>query len=410
MAIQVVTTEQSTLFTIRTKHTTYQMKADEYGVLLHLWYGASVEGDMSYLLDYPDVGFSGNLYEAENRRTYSLNTLPLEYATEGVGDFRIPAVAATHADGSNALDLRYQSYNILKGKYAIAGLPAVYADEDEAETLEIVLKDTATDLQVTLRYGVLPELDMLTRCVSIQNLGTTPITLTKAASFCLDLPYGKWEWMHFHGRHAMERITERTPLIHGIQESSSTRGTSSHHQNPTAILCTPDCTETNGSCFGAAFLYSGSFQTAAVFGIDNIDRQIVYGAVIGAFRICSRFLIDRISINSRSVISYHWKIPAASSSDNHGVHPILCAVRHGIRLVSCRQLYCEVLRPGGECSRKGNLHRYGNPRFPGRKGCLCIEHSTDHHPQQCRKYADNLLFHVPPPSNPLSDKVSLQPE
>lgn len=275
MAIQVVTTEQSTLFTIRTKHTTYQMKADEYGVLLHLWYGASVEGDMSYLLDYPDVGFSGNLYEAENRRTYSLNTLPLEYATEGVGDFRIPAVAATHADGSNALDLRYQSYNILKGKYAIAGLPAVYADEDEAETLEIVLKDTATDLQVTLRYGVLPELDMLTRCVSIQNLGTTPITLTKAASFCLDLPYGKWEWMHFHGRHAMERITERTPLIHGIQESSSTRGTSSHHQNPTAILCTPDCTETNGSCFGAAFLYSGSFQTKIEYDQMRQARMVM---------------------------------------------------------------------------------------------------------------------------------------
>ena len=275
MAIQVVTTEQSTLFTIRTKHTTYQMKADEYGVLLHLWYGASVEGDMSYLLDYPDVGFSGNLYEAENRRTYSLNTLPLEYATEGVGDFRIPAVAATHADGSNALDLRYQSYNILKGKYAIAGLPAVYADEDEAETLEIILKDTATDLQVTLRYGVLPELDMLTRCVSIQNLGTTPITLTKAASFCLDLPYGKWEWMHFHGRHAMERITERTPLIHGIQESSSTRGTSSHHQNPTAILCTPDCTETNGSCFGAAFLYSGSFQTKIEYDQMRQARMVM---------------------------------------------------------------------------------------------------------------------------------------
>ena len=275
MAIQVVTTEQSTLFTIRTKHTTYQMKADEYGVLLHLWYGASVEGDMSYLLDYPDVGFSGNLYEAENRRTYSLNTLPLEYATEGVGDFRIPAVAATHADGSNALDLRYQSYSIHKGKYAIAGLPSVYADEDEAETLEIVLKDTATDLQVTLRYGVLPELDMLTRCVSIQNLGTTPITLTKAASFCLDLPYGKWEWMHFHGRHAMERITERTPLIHGIQESSSTRGTSSHHQNPTAILCTPDCTETNGSCFGAAFLYSGSFQTKIEYDQMRQARMVM---------------------------------------------------------------------------------------------------------------------------------------
>ena len=36
MAIQVVTTEQSTLFTIRTKHTTYQMKADEYLSLIHI--------------------------------------------------------------------------------------------------------------------------------------------------------------------------------------------------------------------------------------------------------------------------------------------------------------------------------------------------------------------------------------
>ncbi len=260
MAIQV-TEGKETLFTIRTKHTAYQMKADVYGVLQHLWYGANIEGDMSYLLDYPDVGFSGNPYEAEDQRTYSLNTLPQEYACEGVGDYRIPAVAVTHADGSNALDLRYQSYTIQKGKYAIKGLPAVYAAEEEAETLEIILKDTATDVQVTLRYGILPNLDILTRCVSISNLGSTTIKLTKASSFCLDLPYGKWEWIHFYGRHAMERMPERMPLLNGIQESSSTRGTSSHHQNPSVILCSPDCTETNGRCIGAAFLYSGSFQT-----------------------------------------------------------------------------------------------------------------------------------------------------
>ena len=123
MAIQVKEGKE-TLFTIQTKHTTYQMKTDAYGVLQHLWYGATIKGDMSYLLDYPDVGFSGNIYEAGNQRTYSLNTLPQEYACEGVGDYRISAVAVTHADGSNALDLRYQSYTIKKGKYAIQGLPA----------------------------------------------------------------------------------------------------------------------------------------------------------------------------------------------------------------------------------------------------------------------------------------------
>ena len=58
---------------------------------------------MDYLLDYPDVGFSGNIYEAENQRTYSLNTLPQEYSTSGVGDFRIPAITVTNDDGSRAI-------------------------------------------------------------------------------------------------------------------------------------------------------------------------------------------------------------------------------------------------------------------------------------------------------------------
>ena len=113
------------IFTLETDHTMYQMQADSYGVLRHLWYGAKTGCDMSYLQDYPDVGFSGNIYEAGNDRTYSLDTLPLEYAGAGVGDFRVPAIAAVHADGSNALDLRYYSHTVKPGKYAIEGLPAV---------------------------------------------------------------------------------------------------------------------------------------------------------------------------------------------------------------------------------------------------------------------------------------------
>lgn len=207
------------------------------------------------------MGFSGNIYAAGNDRTYSLDTLPLEYAGAGVGDFRVPAVAAVHADGSSALDLRYYSHTVKPGKYGIEGLPAVYAAEDEAETLEVVLRDTASAVEVTLLYAVLPALDLVTRCARIRNLGETPVTLTKAASLCLDISRGSWEWVHFHGRHAMERQMERRLLFHGIQEIGSTRGTSSHHQNPTVLLCTPDCTETAGACIGAALVYSGSHQT-----------------------------------------------------------------------------------------------------------------------------------------------------
>ena len=279
----IIVDEKTGLFQLITDNTEYQMKADKYGVLKHLWYGEKTGCDMEYLQSYPDVGFSGNIYDAGNDRTYSLDTLPLEYACDGVGDYRITGAAAVHSDGSCALDLRYKSYRISKGKYSIKGLPAVYADESESETLEIVLKDKYSDIEVTLRYGVLPKLDIITRCASAANNTNEPVILTKAASLCLDIPHGEWEWVHFHGRHAMERLTERMPLCHGIQESSSKRGTSSHHQNPTVLLCSPDCTETSGSCIGAALMYSGSFQTK--IQLDQIEQvRLVMGINPELFR------------------------------------------------------------------------------------------------------------------------------
>lgn len=279
----IIVDEKTGLFQLITDNTEYQMKADKYGVLKHLWYGEKTGCDMEYLQSYPDVGFSGNIYDAGNDRTYSLDTLPLEYACDGVGDYRVTGAAAVHSNGSCALDLRYKSYRISKGKYSIKGLPAVYADVSESETLEIVLKDKYSDIEVTLRYGVLPKLDIITRCASVANNTNEPVILTKAASLCLDIPHGEWEWVHFHGRHAMERLTERMPLCHGIQESSSTRGTSSHHQNPTVLLCSPDCTETSGSCIGAALMYSGSFQTK--IQLDQMEQvRLVMGINPELFR------------------------------------------------------------------------------------------------------------------------------
>ena len=259
MAIRV--TEQGRNFYLETLHSMYQIKADEYGVIKHIWYGSHTECDMEYLLDYPDVGFSGNIYEAESKREYSLDTMPLEYSCKGIGDYRIPAAAITHSNGSDALDLRFDGYEIKKGKYAISGLPAVYADEDEAETLEIYLKDTSSDIRVILKYGVLEKKDIITRSAVFCNMGDAPCKITKAFSLCLDIPHGEWDWVHFHGRHTMERLVERRKLFHGVQESSSNRGTSSHQQNPSVLLCSNDCTETSGECIGALLVYSGSFQT-----------------------------------------------------------------------------------------------------------------------------------------------------
>lgn len=271
-------------FSLTTKNSDYEMNIDKFGVLRHLWYGPQADGGVN-CLDYSEISFSGSIYEAGNDRSYSLNTQPLEYSCEGCGDFRIHALSAVHPNGARALDLRFEKYLVKRGeKYSIPNLPAVYTnDSDYAETLEITLKDRDSNVRVILNYGVFPDLDIITRNAVIINDCNDPIILENAASFCLDIPFGKWEWIHFHGRHAMERITERAKLIHGVQESSSNRGASSHQQNPTVLLCSPDCTETHGECFGAALMYSGSFKTS--IQLDEINQvRVVMGINPDQFR------------------------------------------------------------------------------------------------------------------------------
>ena len=123
---------------------------------------------------------SGNPYEAGTDKTFSLDTLPQEYTAYGNGDYRINGLETEQADGSDTANLKYDSYEISKGKYSLKGLPAMFVKEDEAETLEIVLKDHASGLHAHLLYGVFPQLDVITRAVRLENTGTAPVTVKKA--------------------------------------------------------------------------------------------------------------------------------------------------------------------------------------------------------------------------------------
>lgn len=248
------------LITLQTKNTTYQMGVSDLGFLLHLYYGPKTECDMSYLLQYYDRGFCGNPYEAEDDRTISADVFPQEYPCYGNGDFRSPAVSIRNDRGVYGIDLRYRSHCFCEGKYAIPKLPAVYADEEEAQTLEIVLEDPAMHVEVILKYGVLPELDVITRSAIIRNCGKEQVYIDKAYSAVLDFVQGDFELLHFYGRHAMERNLERIPVIHGNQSFGSRRGTSSHQHNPFFILADKETTEDHGSCYGISLLYSGNFK------------------------------------------------------------------------------------------------------------------------------------------------------
>ena len=255
----IVLDQENHVFTLHTRNTTYQMKADCCGVLLHTYYGPRLGGfDLSRLIQYADQGFSPNPGDARDNRAYSLDALPQEYSTCGVGDFRLPSIEVQQPDGSHAVDLRLTGWEQEQGKYVLDGLPFFHGAE--GETLRLFLKDTAAGLVVTLSYGVFEDCDLITRSVEVCNQGDAPIRLYQCASLCLDFPRADLDLITFDGRHMMERGLNRAPLRPGVQGVGSTRGMSSHQHNPFVILCDHNANEDYGLCCGALLLYSGSFQ------------------------------------------------------------------------------------------------------------------------------------------------------
>ncbi|MBQ6327104.1 MAG: alpha-galactosidase, partial [Clostridia bacterium] len=178
-----------------------------------------------------------------------------------------------NGNGVVGTDLRYQGHEIRRGKYALPGLPAAFSGQDDAQTLSVTLRDDATGLTVELLYGVFEDADMITRAVVIRNDGNVAVDLNRASSLCLDIPFGagpsggtgpsggRWELLHFHGRHCMERMPERVKLMHGIQTVASRRGASSHHHNPFVVLMEPSANEDRGECVGIMPVYSGNHRT-----------------------------------------------------------------------------------------------------------------------------------------------------
>ncbi|MDD3140487.1 MAG: alpha-galactosidase, partial [Lachnospiraceae bacterium] len=260
------------IFSLHTENSTYQMQVGKFGHLLHLYYGSRVEDDMDYLITYFDRGFAGNPYDADKDRTYSMDSLPQEYPTQGTGDYRTTCLTIKNADGTCSCDLRYKEYRIRKGKYYIPGLPALYGTEEEAETLEILLEDSVNKVQVTLFYGVLEKQDIITRSVKVTNRGEEISIIEKVLSTCIDFLHGEHDLYSFYGRHAMERNVQRAKVVHGIHTIGSKRGTSSHQYNPFWILADTKTTEDYGDCYGMSFVYSGSFKAEVELDQFNQTR------------------------------------------------------------------------------------------------------------------------------------------
>lgn len=274
--------EKNKVFHLHNDQISYLISIEDGGTLSHLYFGKSIKAYHGELR-YPrlDRGFSGNLPGSLDR-TFSKDSLPQEYSSAGEMDFRTPAMIVRQPDGSNAVFLTYENYQIVPGKPELKGLPHAWVkNKDEAETLIITLKDKFSELRFDLLYTIYRDRSVIVRSTKVRNAGKETVKIEKVASMQMDFVDRDFDMITLPGAHAHERRVERNKVNQGIHVYSSIRGTSSHQMNPFVALVDQDTNEFAGDAYGFAFVYSGNHkfevekdpyaQTRIVVGINDYN-------------------------------------------------------------------------------------------------------------------------------------------
>lgn len=267
--------EENLVFHLRTPKTSYIMAVAKGKYLCHVYWGDRLnkEPDLNNGLILRNICFSANTENED--KSYSLDYACQEYPTGCNTDFRIPAISMEFNDGSRVLELKYDGYELIKGKQKLTGLPATYVEEEsEADTINIILRDTVKSIKVILQYTAYNSLDVITRNVKVVNESGEPVRIDRIMSMNVDFEDSGYDMIELSGAWGRERHIERTPLRSGIQAIESRRGASSHQLNPFFALADKNADESTGRVYGFNFVYSGNFTAGAE--VDQLFKTRVF--------------------------------------------------------------------------------------------------------------------------------------
>ena len=259
-----LSSEVKHLFKLDTPNTSYCLcVVDDEGFIGHVYYGQKLndyhlENEIR-LLENPFVPSKNN----RDRGSF-LDSFPMEYSTEGQGDYRETCLGVETVDGFRTVGLNYVSYEIVKGKPGIKGMPSSFGNEAEVNTLVLHCEDKPLGLKIDLLYSVFDDVDVITRNVKIINQGSEDIYLNKVYSICLDMDNKNFDVTTLHGSWARERRKDTVKLGHQKISVESIKGESSHQDHPFMMLSTPGANEDIGEVYGFNFVYSGNFKVLAM--------------------------------------------------------------------------------------------------------------------------------------------------
>ena len=252
--------KEQKIFAISNKEIMYAFFINELGQLQHLHYGKPLDHiDINKLCVF-GFEWSRHYYdykegvEKQLVTTYVDRSL-FEVPTSGYNDRRVKMIDILHSK----CDFRYQSHEILKGKFSPVGLPYFKDEEQLGETLHVVLKDTHKNIYLHVYYSILENYPIIFKNQTLENKDEN-LYLNKAHTFNLDIRKVDFDLIHFPGQWSWERNVCREHATRGIKKIASNTGRSSHEENPFIYLLDKDADEEHGDVYSFSLVYSGNFS------------------------------------------------------------------------------------------------------------------------------------------------------
>jgi alpha-galactosidase len=225
-------------------------------------FGVNARGELQQLYWGSQLGAADSFPAAQPMPVWasfddSYSNTPQEYAGWGAGLFVEPALKITFADGNRDLVLHYDSYTQLDDGF------------------DVVLKDIARPIFVTLHYAMDAESGVLARSATIENRGKESVTIEQAAAAAWALPDGQYTLNYLTGRWAGEWTLNQEPIEHGARVMESRRGSTGHQANPWFAVQAGEADEEHGEVWFGALAWSGSWRITVER--DQLDAVRITG-------------------------------------------------------------------------------------------------------------------------------------
>ena len=204
---------------------------------------------------YDDKDHQEKTFLDQFKSNYAL----LELSSHGVIDKRGAPIIIRYKDGSRITEFLYVEHRINQGILPLKDMPHAL-DHDDAETLEILLKERNHEVYVKYFLTIYKDKDILVKNFEIINHEKEEVQIERAFSMQLDLPCMDYRLVHFSGRWAKERDYKVNDIVDGVQEVTSNYGRSSHEENPFVYLMEKNATMNHGEVIGFNMIYSGNFK------------------------------------------------------------------------------------------------------------------------------------------------------